>query len=116
MPNDYFLESAVGALVGLIIAASVMYLISISPAAQHEDRAFFEKWDELLEETQHEDTPKDFEPVLAEVAHTNSLGRSRWFEVVYYAEGSWNCYAGSRTFKDGEVVLRWRYAEDAIAA
>lgn len=60
------------------------------------------------------DTPKDFEPVLAEISHINSLGKSKWFEVVYYAEGDWRCFAGSHTFRDGETVLRWRYAKDAI--
>ncbi len=58
--------------------------------------------------------PHDFKPVLAKISHQNSLGRSEWFEVVYYdndiAHG-WKAYADSDTFKDGEKVERWEYAD-----
>jgi hypothetical protein len=55
--------------------------------------------------------PSELEPVLAQIEHTNSLGKSSWCEVVYF-DGDWRCYAGSDTFKDGEKVVRWRYCKD----
>lgn len=53
------------------------------------------------------------EPILAEIEHINELGTSKWFEVVYYDSG-WQCYAGSKTFKDSEKVIRWKYAKDCL--
>ena len=50
------------------------------------------------------------EPIFAEIEHINDLGKSTWFEVVYYDEG-WRSYGGSNTFRDGEKVIRWKYAE-----
>lgn len=55
--------------------------------------------------------PSELEPVLAKIEHINSLGKSSWYEVVYF-DGNWRCYAGSRTFKDGEKVIEWRYCKD----
>lgn len=44
-------------------------------------------------------------------------GAQQWYEVVYYGDDDkWNCYAGSDTFKDGEQVARWRYADEAISS
>lgn len=55
--------------------------------------------------------PSELEPVLAKIEHINSLGKSSWYEVVYFDE-HWRCYAGSDTFKDGEKVVKWRYCKD----
>ena len=59
-------------------------------------------------------TPKDFNPVLAKIASTNDLGRSEYWEVVYYDgdKGLWCSYTGSDTFEDGEVVLGWQYCNE----
>ena len=46
--------------------------------------------------------PSELEPVLAKIEHINSLGKSSWYEVVYF-DGNWRCYAGSNTFKDGKT-------------
>ena len=58
-----------------------------------------------------EKTQKEFHPVLAKIEHINDLGKSKWYEVVYYKNG-WNSYTGSRTFQDGEQVIDWKYCED----
>lgn len=58
--------------------------------------------------------PKELEPVLAEIFHLDDLGQGTHFEVVYYADETWQSYAGSDTFDDGEQVLRWRYAKDCL--
>jgi hypothetical protein len=58
-------------------------------------------------------SPIDLEPVLAEIEHINDLGNSTWYEVVYF-DGNWRCYAGSKTFKDGERVIKWKYAKDCL--
>jgi hypothetical protein len=58
-------------------------------------------------------SPIQLEPVLAEIEYINELGLSKWYEVVYF-DGNWRCYAGSKTFKDGEKVIRWKYAKDCL--
>jgi len=58
-------------------------------------------------------SPIELEPVLAEIEHINELGKSTWYEVVYF-DGNWRCYAGSKTFKDGERVIKWKYAKDCL--
>lgn len=58
-------------------------------------------------------SPIELEPVLAEINHINELGLSKWYEVVYF-DGNWRCYAGSKTFKDGESVIKWKYAKDCF--
>ena len=50
-------------------------------------------------------------PILAKIEHINDLGKSTWYEVVYF-DKHWRCYAGSDTFKDGEKVVKWRYCKD----
>lgn len=55
--------------------------------------------------------PSELEPVLAKIEHINSLGKSSWYEVVYF-DKYWRCYDGSDTFKDGEKVVKWRYCKD----
>ncbi len=58
-------------------------------------------------------SPIQLEPVLAEIEHINDLGKSTWYEVVYY-DDKWYSYSGSKTFEDGEQVVKWKYAKDSI--
>ena len=58
-------------------------------------------------------SPIQLEPVLAEIEHINDLGKSKWYEVVCFDE-NWRSYAGSKTFQDGEKVIRWKYAKDCL--
>jgi hypothetical protein len=59
------------------------------------------------EEQTSEEVPNELEPVLAKIASQSDLGRQSWYEVVYWADGEWSSYDGSRTFQDGEKVLDW---------
>jgi len=61
----------------------------------------------------YHDSPIQLEPVLAEIEHINDLGKSKWYEVVYFDE-NWQSYAGSKTFRDGEKVIRWKYVKDCL--
>ena len=56
-------------------------------------------------------TPKECRPVLAKIEQINYLGKSTWYEVVYY-DDKWYSYSGSKTFQDGEKVIDWKYCED----
>jgi len=61
-----------------------------------------------MENNKLENKPNDLEPVLAQIEHINDLGKSKYYEVVYYYE-KWNSYSGSKTFQDGEKVVNWKY-------
>ena len=52
-------------------------------------------------------------PILAKIEHINDLGKSKWYEVVYYDDG-WCSYVGSKTFQDGEKVVEWKYCKDCL--
>lgn len=58
-------------------------------------------------------SPNELEPVLAFINHIGELGLSEWYEVVYYSD-KWHSYSGSKTFQDGEKVIRWKYAKDCL--
>jgi hypothetical protein len=58
--------------------------------------------------------PEDLESVLAKIEHINSLGKSVWWEVVYYNNGQWYAFGDSNTFKDGENVIDWKYCKDIL--
>lgn len=58
-----------------------------------------------------EEVPTKLESVLAKISHQNGLGLSQWYEVVYY-DGKWRSYSGSTTFKDGEIVVEWKYCKE----
>ena len=58
-------------------------------------------------------SPNELEPVLAKIEHINDLGKSKWYEVVYY-DDVWYSYAGSKTFEDGEQVVDWKYCKDCL--
>ena len=57
--------------------------------------------------------PDELMPVLAHITHQGNLGFTQWHEVVYYSQG-WCSYYGSRTFKDGEQVVNWKYVKDCL--
>ena len=59
------------------------------------------------------DSPTQLEPVLAQIEHINDLGKSKWYEVVYF-DKNWRSYEGSKTFEDGEKVVKWKYAKDCL--
>jgi len=52
-------------------------------------------------------------PILAKLEHINDLGKSNWYEVVYY-DDKWYSYEWSKTFKDGEQVVEWKYCKDCL--
>lgn len=58
-------------------------------------------------------SPIELEPVLAEIESITDLGKSKWYEVVYF-DGIWRSYSGSNTFKDGEKVIKWKYVKDCL--
>lgn len=58
-------------------------------------------------------SPNELEPVLALINHVGELGFSQWYEVVYYYE-KWCSYSGSKTFEDGEQVVKWKYVKDCL--
>lgn len=41
-------------------------------------------------------------PVLAKIERQTDLGLQKWYEVVFYSEGSWRSFDSSYTFMDGE--------------
>ena len=57
-----------------------------------------------------QETPNELESVLAKISHINDLGKSEWYEVVYY-DNKWCSYSGSKTFEDGEKVIDWKYCK-----
>lgn len=59
-----------------------------------------------------EELPTELYSVLAKISHINDLGKSEWYETVYYADDKWCSYNGSNTFNDGETVLEWAYCKD----
>jgi len=59
------------------------------------------------------ETPKELKPVLALITHLGDLGTSQWYEVVYFYK-KWCSYSDSKTFDDGEQVIKWKYAEECI--
>lgn len=61
-----------------------------------------------------EEVPTKLESVLAKITHQNDLGLSQWYEVVYYVDGKWCSYNGSKTFEDGERVVEWKYCKELI--
>lgn len=56
--------------------------------------------------------PNELEPVLAKISHQSDLGNTQWYEVVYYVDGKWCSYSGSKTFDDGEIVEEWVYCSE----
>ena len=57
--------------------------------------------------------PNQLEPVLAKISHVSDLGVSIWYEVIYYFD-KWCSYSGSKTFEDGEQVIKWKYCKDCL--
>lgn len=68
---------------------------------------------ELLDVHSIIETPVKLEPVIAEIEEINDLGKSKWYEVVYF-DDMWRSYFGSNTFTDGERVVKWKYCKDCL--
>ena len=62
-----------------------------------------------------EKTPKELYPVLAKIEQITDLGKSEWYEVVYFDGDKWQCYSHSKTFHDGEKVINWKYCKDVFS-
>lgn len=45
-------------------------------------------------------------PILAKIEHINDLGKSTWYEVVYY-DDKWYSYSGSKTTGRYKSDLLW---------
>ncbi len=73
-----------------------------------------ERFLEVYGETYTLAPPDVLEPVLAKIYTHGELGKSEWYEVVYYNGTEWCCYEGSDTFEDGEKVLSWKYCKDIL--
>jgi hypothetical protein len=57
--------------------------------------------------------PNELEPVLALINHQGDLGKNEWYEVVYFFQ-KWCSYSESKTFDDGEQVVKWKYVKDCL--
>ena len=66
----------------------------------------------ISQEQTTEEVPIELEPVLAKISHQNDLGNPNWYEVVYYVDGKWCSYSGSKTFEDGERVVEWVHCSE----
>ncbi len=66
-----------------------------------------------LQQTDVIGSPNELEPVLALINHQGDLGKSEWYEVVYFFQ-KWCSYSGSKTFQDGEQVVDWKYCKDCL--
>lgn len=53
-------------------------------------------------------------PVLAEISYLNDLAQGTYFEVIYHDGKKWCAFFGSKTFENGEQVLRWIYADKML--
>lgn len=61
--------------------------------------------------------PDTLEPVVAEITTVGELGRSTWYEVIYYDifNNEWESFAGSYTFGHcGFKVLKWKYCKEVF--
>jgi hypothetical protein len=58
-------------------------------------------------------SPNELEPVLALINHQGDLGKNEWYEVVYFFQ-KWCSYSESKTFDDGEQVVKWKYVKDCL--
>lgn len=63
-------------------------------------------------------TPNELEPVLALISHQVDLGINEWYEewyeLVYFLQKKWCSYEGSKTFENGEQVIKWKYVNDCL--
>ena len=58
-------------------------------------------------------SPNQLEPILALITHQGDLGKNEWYEVVYFFE-KWCSFADSKTFDDGEQVVKSKYVKDCL--
>ena len=68
----------------------------------------------LIKENIELTIPEEYNPVIAEIMQINELGKSIYHEVVYHNGSEWHSYAGSKTFENGEQVLKWKYVSDVF--
>ncbi|UYE98578.1 hypothetical protein XbC2_149 [Xanthomonas phage XbC2] len=68
----------------------------------------------FIRDNHHLMLPTPLEPVLAKISHNGETGKSEWYEVVYHNGTEWCCYAGSKTFNDGEQVIGWKFCNDIL--
>ena len=59
--------------------------------------------------------PNQLVPVLALITHQGDLGRNEWYEVVYFFD-KWVSYSESKTFENGEQVIKWKYVKDCLSS
>jgi hypothetical protein len=78
---------------------------------EKEEHLEYNKQQLIIADVMH--CPDELEPVLAKIEHINDLGKSKWYEVVCFY-GSWLSYSGSKTFEDGERVVKWQYCKDCV--
>ena len=59
--------------------------------------------------------PDTLEPVITEITTISEVGKSTWYEVIYYdiSNDEWKSFAGSDTFNHyGYKVLNWNYCKE----
>ena len=79
-----------------------------------EEKAFLNKLKEAISVTRcSTQLPDELQPVLAKIEHIDSLGTSNYWEVVYF-DGNWRSFSGSKTFEDGEKVVKWNYCKAIV--
>lgn len=80
---------------------------------KNKDKSSDKKHSEPLQQYKVISSPTELEPVLALITHQGDLGKSEWYEVVYFFQ-KWVSYEGSKTFQDGEQVVKWKYCKDCL--
>ena len=59
--------------------------------------------------------PNTLEPIIAKITMIGELGKSTWYEVIYYDifKNNWCSFAGSDTFNHyGYKILNWKYCKE----
>ena len=80
---------------------------------ENKDKSSDKAHSEPLQQYKVIGSPTELEPVLALITHQGDLGKSEWYEVVYFFQ-KWVSYEGSKTFQDGEQVVKWKYCKDCL--
>jgi hypothetical protein len=53
-------------------------------------------------------------PVLAYMSWVSCTGTSKWYEVLYYLDGSWHSYSESGGIQRGEQIINWEYCDKLL--
>lgn len=80
--------------------------------AAEKERLALETIDECGKEHGPNDIPAYGKYILAEIVSVNGLGTSTFYEVISHDGAKWFSFAGSDTFNDGEIVIRWKYVDE----